>query len=515
MYVAPIDFPTVRHWFLNVNTHYDYLCMFLNGNGEYNDIINTEILKNAFLINRATGDRICYFFCSTFGIEGSIKRFNQWNVRNRDISESISKALLNRASQSELLREDVCDYYRIMRSKLPALIFINRKDEHFLYPIKSFQDIRALLTPLGILDDFQRDSIGLERELYYIKRKISEAESKRNKFNELKAVTKNAEKRSQIAFEYVCKIVSRCREYGFDEGTLDKMVKYPAKIRQILSIRNIDDSDLVNWLKELKNTVSQLVIVKENRLADLLNEISEISESREAFYQEYKKIVEQKNECKIACISNLKELNLALNVDSFMDAYQGHKTENWLTMLLNSLKESSHPTPMATNEQTENKSVLKCFIAGALALNNERNAIISGINDLNLANHNSMYRIECYSFSNFNTYISKNGQQYEYDSFIKEQADICVFILDNAVGGVTENEFYLALNCWQASGYKKPLVYVFSNKANDCEVPNESILNMRSHMNQHKQYWIDYSSTEVLKLKSQLNLQMLYKNGAV
>lgn len=521
MYVAPIEFHLIRHWFLNVNTKYDYLCLFLNGNGEYNDIINTEILDNAFLIDRATGDRICFFFCSTFGIKGSIESFNSWNIRERNVSASISETLSRKVNkhtpeslQSEQLREDVCDYYRILRSKLPALVFINKQDEHLLHPIKSFRDIRSLLTPLGILDDYQRDCITLDNELYFIQKNIKEYESKLNKINELKAVTKNAEERSKLANELVCKIISRCREYGFDKETLEKMNKYPAKIRQILSVHRIDDSDLRSWLTDLKNTVSQLIIVKENRLDKILNEILNLSAAtKNDLYRECQEIKDQKEDCRLACLNNLNELNLALNVDSFMQAFHEHKTEIWLNMLLKLLQSNPEQSTLKIDTRSENKKRLKCFIAGALALNNERNAIISGINDLNLANNYSGYQIECYSFGNFNKYMSPNGQQYDYDSFIREEADICIFILDNAVGGITMNEYMLAIGCWKASGYKKPIVFVFSNKANDGISPSEDILFMRSHMKEHNQYWIDYSSIEVLQLKSQLNLQRFYKNG--
>lgn len=48
MYIAPIEFDVVRHWFLNVNTRFHHLCMFLTGNGVYNDVINDEILRNSF-----------------------------------------------------------------------------------------------------------------------------------------------------------------------------------------------------------------------------------------------------------------------------------------------------------------------------------------------------------------------------------------------------------------------------------------------------------------------------------
>lgn len=353
----------------------------------------------------------------------------------------------------------------------------------------------------------------MNNEKYYVDKQIRIEECKLCKLNELRAVVKNIEERSQRASDLVSKIVAKCREHGLDDETLEKMNRYPTKIRQILSVHKFDDTDLTAYIDSLKTDVSQLVIVKENRLSEILDEIAGIKTDCGNLYKKRQEIENQMEDCRSACINNLKELNLAMDIDAFMQEYQSGNTEQWLKMLLDSLNSNSHPTHIESKVDSGSKKVLKCFIAGSLALCNERNAIISGVNDLNLANNHSRYRIECYTFNNFNKYVSPNGQQHQYDSFIKEEADVCIFVLDNVVGGVTEQEFTLAYECWESSDYQRPRVYVFSNKANDNEIPSESIVRMRKCMAQHKQYWIDYSSIEVLNLKSQLLLQALYENG--
>ncbi len=159
---------------------------------------------------------------------------------------------------------------------------------------------------------------------------------------------------------------------------------------------------------------------------------------------------------------------------------------------------------------SDGKTKLKCFIAGAKVLERERDAIVSGINDQNIANKHSKRYIECYSFNNFDSHLTKEGQQEAYDSFIKDQADVVIFALDEVVGGVTKREFSVAVEALKMKDYKAPKIFVFSNKGNEGKTENPDIKEVREQVNLINQYWIDYSSLEVLKLKLQLKVDSLY-----
>ncbi len=521
MYIAPIEFEEVRHWFLNENRRFHHLCMFLTGNGEYNEVINEEILRNRYLIDRTTGNGICYFFCSSFRIEGDIIDFNRWNIRNRKLTKTIDDALsfnnkrrlsddVPSSLQSELLREDVCDFYHISRSVLPALVFINRREEIYTYPIKDFKDIKALLTPLGIVSDFLKDKEVIEGRLKEIKNIKEEVDLKINRFNELTTAIENAIPKSEFAQKLINEIIDICRNYDFDEVTLKKMYNHPEKIRQIVSMHHIDDMFLFDKLFSLKNCISQYRIVKKGSMSYLQKEIERLTGTEYKNWEDDIKREEEKlKECTIVSINKLKELNLSIDADNIIKLCSESKSGMWLIPVL----KASQERKVHNDVTSDDKISLKCFIAGAKALERERDAIVSGINDQNIANKHSKRYIECYSFNNFDTHLTKEGQQAAYNNFIKDEADIVIFALDEVVGGITKQEFSVAVEALKMKDYKVPMIFVFSNVRNEGKTENCDIKEVRDQVNRFNQYWIDYSSLEVLKLKLQLKVDSLYFHG--
>lgn len=518
MYIAPIEFEEVRHWFLNENKRFHHLCMFLTGNGEYNEIINEEILRNRYLIDRTTGNGICYFFCSSFRIEGDIIDFNRWNIRNRKLSKAIDEALVfnnkrrlsDKASsslQSELLREDVCDFYHISRSALPALVFINKREKVYTYPIKDFKDIKILLTPLGIISDYLKDRDEIENRLNEIRNKKQEADLKINRFKELTTAIENAIPKSASAQILIKEIIDICRKYNFDEATLKKMSNHPEKIRQIVSIHHLDDMLLSDKLLLLKRCISQYCIVKKGRMTYLQRELEKLTGAEYKNWEDDIKWEEEKlKECTKVSIYKIKELNLNIDAEKIISQSSEGKSGMWLIPILKSSQERKDHV----NVIYDNKITLKCFIAGAKALERERDAIVSGINDQNIANKHTKRYIECYSFNNFDTHLTKDGQQAAYNSFIKDQADIVIFALDEVVGGITKQEFSVAVEALKMKDYKVPKIFVFSNVRNEGKTENPEIKEVRDQVNRINQYWIDYSSLEVLKLRLQLKVDPLY-----
>lgn len=432
MFVAPIEFEDVRHWFLHVNHTFSHLCIFLNGNGEYNDIINQAILENRLLIDRTTGNGICYFFCTSSRIRCDINDFNKWNVRNRENREYVDKMLDKRHNridyhtpsyiQSELLREDVCDCYQISRSYLPALVFINKKEKVFLYPIQNFENIRALLTPLGIISDFLSDK---------------------------------------------------------------KMVDQ--RIRELERLR-----------RGIKSNEPEPV---NNSIFDQPNEAS-YDEYDEALKQEKEKLAEYQS----ICAKRLDELNLEIDAHAIVEQTMQRRADEWLISIL----KASAKKQVSVEPKPQDYYVMKCFIAGSKSLERERDTIISGINDQNLAFQYTKRRIECYTYKNFETRFIKGGQQDTYSDFIKKQANIVIFALDEVIGGITKSEFNDAVETLLKNNYETPIIFVFSNTSNEGKSENPEIQHIRQQVNSLKQYWIDYSSLDMLKLKLQLTVVPLY-----
>lgn len=393
---------------------------------------------------------------------------------------------------------------------MPALVFISREEELFLYPIKGFKDIKALLTPLGIISDFLKDKNGIEKRLLEIKNKKKEVEIKLNRRNELYKAVENAVPKSELAQKLIDEIINICRNNSIDEITLKKMCNHPDKIRQILSIHQIDDENLSNKLHLLKNCISQYCIVKKGNLSNLQKEIDNLSEIEyKEWENDIKKEEERLKECIELSILKIKELQININAEFIINQCINGESGMWLIPVLKASQENESQAEGITNE----KITLKCFIAGAKSLERERDAIISGINDQNIKNKHTGCRIECYTFNNFDTHLTKDGQQSAYNIFIRNQADAVIFALDDVIGGITKQEFCVAIEALKTKDYKAPIIFVFSNVRNEGKTENPDIKEVREQVNRINQYWIDYSSLEVLKLKLQLKVDSLYYHG--
>jgi hypothetical protein len=318
---------------------------------------------------------------------------------------------------------------------------------------------------------------------------------------------RNAIPKSEFAQKLINEIINICRNYDFDEGTLKKMYNHPEKIRQIVSMHHIDDMALSDKLFSLKNCISQYRIVKKGSVTCLQKEIEKLTGTEyETWEKDIQREEERLKECTIVSINKLNELNLNIDADNIINQSPEGKSGMWLIPIL----KASQERQVHEDVTSDNKVTLKCFIAGATALERERDAIVSGINDQNIANKHTKRYIECYSFNNFNTHLTKEGQQAAYNSFIKDQADIVIFALDEVVGGITKQEFSVAVEALKMKDYMEPKIFVFSNVRNEGQTENPEIKEIREQINRINQYWINYSSIEVLKLRLQLNVDPLY-----
>lgn len=381
MFVAPFLFEHLIKWFHNYQNKYDFLCLFLVGNKPENKIISQEILKDRLFIDRVTGSNICFFFCGTSAAEGFCEDFNKWNFINKDelYQWSVRRFRFGGSWEdfSESFREDVCSRYQLQRSILPALIFIDKENRHFLYRVHSYKDIQSLFTPLGIISDYIKD----------------------------RASYKYTDCRSYF--------VEQLQELGFDRESIEFIAD------------SADNDRVSDWLIKLLETCQKgRILLKDD----------------------------------------------------------------------------------------EAGKALKCFIAGSKCLEKERDAIISGVNDYNLANCSTKRRIECYSFQNFDSSLSKEGQQQQYNEFIVNKADLCVFILDEVVGGITKQEFEIAIDTFISSNYNRPTILVFCHKDTNAHGHDKDIEQIKQRMTQLQQYWIDYSDLVNLKNSLQLELYKLYAN---
>ena len=81
------------------------------------------------------------------------------------------------------------------------------------------------------------------------------------------------------------------------------------------------------------------------------------------------------------------------------------------------------------------RAELKIFIAGSKALKSQRTLIRDVASNLatDYERKNRKVNLSVYSFENFGLTFDKNGQQSNYDEFIRSHADLVIFVFENKV----------------------------------------------------------------------------------
>ena len=133
----------------------------------------------------------------------------------------------------------------------------------------------------------------------------------------------------------------------------------------------------------------------------------------------------------------------------------------------------------------------KCFIAGSLALNIERNALIAVVSKMHNRWENERFRISSYTFEDFNRDVVPGGQQKLYDTFIENDADWCVFIISNGIGEKTLNEYRVAMNSLHKNGHPKILFLASSEPTKD-----ETLSAIKKEIIDANQYWNSCNNIE-------------------
>lgn len=159
------------------------------------------------------------------------------------------------------------------------------------------------------------------------------------------------------------------------------------------------------------------------------------------------------------------------------------------------LKQYSEITSSSVISQFAHSSSTKVFIAGSIELLNERNQVRSKLQQINNAFKKQFIS---YTYEDFKRDIVLGGRQQDYDDFIANEADYVVFIIDAIIGGITYNEFEVAINSFMSN--KHPKVFVYHNRGNFFErlrTPYE-VKRIIGLINEHNQYYIQYRNVSEL-----------------
>ena len=149
---------------------------------------------------------------------------------------------------------------------------------------------------------------------------------------------------------------------------------------------------------------------------------------------------------------------------------------------------------------------IKVFVAGAKSLKTERDAVISALTHItNRSSRDYAFRVQTYE--DFGKSLTNEGRQKEYNDYISNEADYAIFILDNNVGGITFEEFNIALEAYKQN--RRPDIYVYSRiPCNEDRVfsrffgrqrQSEEIEAIRKHLSSINQYYIEYKDIDDLK----------------
>ena len=148
-------------------------------------------------------------------------------------------------------------------------------------------------------------------------------------------------------------------------------------------------------------------------------------------------------------------------------------------------------------EDTMNAKMHKVFVAGAKALDRERDGVRSALSQLS---NRGKTLFQTWTFEDFPRSFTKDGRQCDYDTFIRESADSVVFVIDDRIGGITRHEFDIAINSFLTSTHPQILAYVQVESADSRF--DRDINYIKDRCNELHQYYNDY--TDIKDLKNQV-----------
>lgn len=135
---------------------------------------------------------------------------------------------------------------------------------------------------------------------------------------------------------------------------------------------------------------------------------------------------------------------------------------------------------------------IKVFIAGSKDLYHERNAVRSQLQQI--SNRTNIV-FASYTYEDFSRDFALDGRQTDYNGFIAHKADFAVFIIDGKIGGITFEEFKVAVEAFKRE--MKPRIFTYCK---DVNVDDHEINQIIHDINECHQYYCDYK--DIFQLES-------------
>jgi O-acetyl-ADP-ribose deacetylase (regulator of RNase III) len=106
----------------------------------------------------------------------------------------------------------------------------------------------------------------------------------------------------------------------------------------------------------------------------------------------------------------------------------------------------------------EEATLIRCFMAGSISLEQERNAFRAIVSKAD--NKWETYNIKSYDYQDFSRSYQKVSHQTTYNEFIVDCTDLMIFVITGKIGSKTREELEVAAKSYDSSGPPKYL-YTF------------------------------------------------------
>lgn len=156
MYIPPITIDDIKKLISSTNnfkktvreytigdSQYDYFCIFLS---EGNQEMEKQIFENRYLLDRMIETNVAFLYITP--VSNNLKTNEQIAINKlrgvRDPYERERAEELIRNSceaQCQLFMDDACEYFKVKRHDLPALLFVDINSNKKNFPVKSYEDI--------------------------------------------------------------------------------------------------------------------------------------------------------------------------------------------------------------------------------------------------------------------------------------------------------------------------------------------------------------------------------------
>lgn len=145
----------------------------------------------------------------------------------------------------------------------------------------------------------------------------------------------------------------------------------------------------------------------------------------------------------------------------------------------------------------------RCFIGGSTAISNERNAARAALSILYNQYEKYDFYITSHTFEDFKNKHKIDGQQYDYNEFIKFKADCAIFIICNKVGEKTLSEYRLAVETYENTGETRPAIFVYNDISyrSNGGIEDASVTAFHNLVDSKNAYWRDYNGIDMLMMK--------------